>query len=206
VSDVPAHRHSEREPIEPGHIDLVPIFLSGSSELFRRLGEAIERTYALPVEVHPPWFDPEHAYDPARGQYDSTRLLAALRTSPRPSAARVVGVAAVDLFVPVLTYVFGEAQLGGRAAVLSTHRLRPEVYGLAPDEDLVAERAEKEALHELGHTWGLLHCHEPDCVMRASTYAEEIDLKPAELCGRCSEVVRASPTESHRESRDGHQR
>jgi archaemetzincin len=198
---VPAHAHIDRP-----HIDLVPIFLSGSSELLRRLAVAIEHTFELPAEVHPPWFDPESAYDPARGQYDSTRLLAALRTSPRPDAARVAGVAAVDLFVPVLTYVFGEAQLGGRAAVLSTHRLRPEVYGLAPDEDLVAERAEKEALHELGHTWGLRHCHEPDCVMRASTYAEEIDLKPAELCERCLEVMRASSTQSHWESRDSHQR
>ncbi len=183
-----------RARIDPGHVDLVPIFLSGSSELLRRLAVAIERTFALPAEVHPPWFDPERAYDPARGQYDSTHLLAALRTSPRPDAARVVGVAAVDLFVPVLTYVFGEAQLGGRAAVLSTHRLRPEVYGLPADEDLVAERAEKEALHELGHTWGLRHCHEPDCVMRASTYVEEIDLKPAGLCERCWEAVRGQST------------
>jgi archaemetzincin len=102
----------------------------------------------------------------------------------------VVGVTAVDLFVPVLTYVFGEAQLGGRAVVVSTHRLRPEAYGLPADDELVAARTEKEALHELGHTWGLRHCHAPDCVMRASTYAEEIDLKPAALCDRCLAAVR----------------
>lgn len=159
---------------------------------------------ALPVEVHPPWFDPESAYHPARGQYDSTRLLAELVTSPRPDAVRIVGVTAVDLFVPVLTYVFGEAQLDGRAAVFSTHRLRPEAYGLRADPELLIERAEKEALHELGHTYGLRHCHDPECVLCASTYAEEIDLKPAELCGRCLGVVRGLPAESHRERRDGH--
>ena len=103
----------------------------------------------------------------------------------------MIGVTAADLFVPVLTYVFGEAQLGGRAAVVSTHRLRPEAYGLPADDDLLTARAEKEALHELGHTYGLLHCPAPDCVMRASTYAEEIDLKPAALCERCLAAVRA---------------
>jgi archaemetzincin len=173
------------------HIDLVPIFLSGRPELLRRLAAGLERTFALPVEVHPPWFDPEAAYDPARGQYHSTRLLGQLLTSPRAGAARVIGITAADLFVPVLTYVFGEAQLGGRAAVVSTHRLRPEAYGLPADDDLVAARAEKEALHELGHTYGLRHCPAPDCVMRASTYAEEIDLKPAALCERCLAAVRA---------------
>lgn len=187
---MPPERPTAPTGDRPGHVDLVPIFLSGPPGLLGRLAGAIERTFALPAEIHPPWFDPETAFDPARGQYDSTRLLAALRTSPRPAAARVLGVAAVDLFVPVLTYVFGEAQLGGRAAVLSTHRLRPEVYGLPPDPDLLAERAEKEALHELGHTWGLRHCHHPECVMRASTYVEEIDLKPAELCAECWTVVR----------------
>lgn len=155
-----------------------------------RLAAIVERTFALPVEVHPPWFDPGTAYDPSRGQYSSTRLLAELLTTPRADAARVLGVTAVDLFAPVLTFVFGEAQLDGRAAVLSTHRLRPEAYGLPADEELVAERAEKEALHELGHTWGLRHCHDPECVMRASTYAEEIDLKPAALCERCLAAVR----------------
>lgn len=170
----------------------MPIFLSGRPELLARVAEAVERTFALPVEVHPPWFDPEDAYDPARGQYRSTRLLERLLTGPGSAAERVLGVTAVDLFVPILTYVFGEAQLGGRAAVASIHRLRPEVYGLPADDDLVAERAEKEALHELGHTWGLRHCPDPACVMHASTYAEEIDLKPAALCDRCLAAVRAA--------------
>ena len=172
------------------HIDLVPIFLSGWPALLGRVAAGVERTFALAVEVRPPWFDPEDAYEPARGQYHSTRLLERLLTSPRRRAARVLGVTAVDLFVPVLTYVFGEAQLGGRAAVVSIHRLRPEAYGLPADDELVAARAEKEALHELGHTWGLRHCHAPDCVMHASTYAEEIDLKPAALCDRCLAAMR----------------
>ena len=172
------------------HVDLVPIFLSGRPELLDLVAAGVERTFALAVEVRPPWFDPEDAYEPARGQYHSSRLLERLLASPRREAVRVLGVTAVDLFVPVLTYVFGEAQLGGRAAVVSIHRLHPEAYGLPADDELVAERAEKEALHELGHTWGLRHCRQPDCVMRASTYVEEIDLKTAALCDRCLAAVR----------------
>ena len=99
--------------------------------------------------------------------------------------ARVLGVTEADMFIPVLTFVFGEAQLGGRAAVVSTYRLRNEVYGLQPDPRLLEERLLKEAMHELGHTFGLLHCHHTECVMQASTYAESVDLKPAAYCGSC---------------------
>lgn len=171
-------------------IDLVPIFLTGRPELVHLLAGRLEETFGLPVEVHPPWFDPERAYDSSRGQYHSTLLLERLLSDPREGAARVVGVTGVDLFIPILSYVFGEAQLDGRAAVVSVHRLRPEAYGLPPDGELLAERAEKEAVHELGHTYGLAHCHHPECVMRASTYVEEIDLKSAAFCDGCLAVVR----------------
>ena len=97
----------------------------------------------------------------------------------------LIGVTSVDLFTPVLTHVFGEGQLDGRVAVVSSHRLRPEAYGLPVNETLVFTRLEIEAVHELGHTFGLLHCFEPDCVMHASTYVEEIDLKSSEFCTEC---------------------
>ena len=95
----------------------------------------------------------------------------------------------MDLFTPVLTYVFGEAQLEGRAAVVSCHRLRSEAYGLPPNPRLLYDRLHKEAVHELGHTFGLLHCSSVGCVMRASRYSEEIELKEAAFCERCRAVV-----------------
>ena len=100
-------------------------------------------------------------------------------------AGRVLGVTGVDLFIPVLTYVFGEAQVYGPAAVVSTHRLQPTVYGLPDDPGLFYRRLLTEAIHELGHTHGLLHCLEPGCAMGSSTYVEEIDLKRPALCPTC---------------------
>jgi archaemetzincin len=172
-------------------IELVPIFLADRRPLVSRLAAALQTTFGAAVAVRPPRFDPERAYDSSRGQYHATLLLEQLLAAGS-GAARVVGVTGVDLFVPILTYVFGEAQLEGPAAVVSLHRLRPEVYGLPPDDELLAARLEKEAIHELGHTFGLQHCRDPACVMRASTYVEEIDLKSARFCERCEGVVRGT--------------
>ena len=178
-------------------VALVPIYLAEGpwsrllGPLARQLGEVFETA----VEVHPPWFDPESSFDPSRGQYNSTLLLDRLEKAPC-DAGRVLGVAGVDLFIPVLSYVFGEAQLPGRAAVISLVRLAPELYGLPPDEARLADRTEKEAIHELGHTFGLIHCRSPECVMRSSTYVEEIDLKPARFCEECLGVVRESPRQA----------
>lgn len=168
----------------PG-LSVVPVYLSGRTELLAALDAALARTFGLETRLQPPWFDPEAAFDPSRGQYSSTRFLELLLSDGRSGAVRILGVTDVDLFIPVLTYVFGEAQLQGRAAVVSIHRLDPRAYGLPPDPVLLAARTVKEAVHELGHTYGLLHCPDPGCVMHASTYVEEIDLKGDAFCPRC---------------------
>ena len=95
-----------------------------------------------------------------------------------------------DLFIPILEFVFGEAQLGGRRAILSTFRLRQEFYGLPPDTDLMAERAVKEALHEWGHALGLRHCPRYDCAMHASHSIELLDLKGNGYCAQCAGQLR----------------
>jgi archaemetzincin len=178
---------------------LVPIYLSHPRATAGRLAERLAETFRMPVRVHRPWFDPELAFDASRGQYNSTVLLAMLLggdgvDGTAEKGARILGVTGVDLFIPVLTYVFGEAQLDGRAAVVSTHRLASEAYGLAADEALLAERLAKEATHELGHTYGLIHCPDPECVMHASTYVEEIDLKLAGFCEACAGRLTSSPS------------
>ncbi len=164
---------------------VVPIYVSEHSGLVRGLVPLLARLLPADGELVTPWFDPERAFDASRGQYHSTRLLAELLDGPSAGYDRVLGVTSVDLFIPVLTYVFGEAQLDGRAAAVSLHRLRPEAYGLPVDDALLSDRLLKESLHELGHTFGLLHCLEPDCVMHSSTYVEDIDLKSAAFCGDC---------------------
>lgn len=171
-------------------IDIVPIYFTDRDEALWRLGSALERDFRTTVRHRNPWFDPEAAFDSSRGQYRATLLLKALLDDPQDDPAeRILGLTNVDLFTPVLTYVFGEAQLGGRAAVVSCHRLRSEVYGLPADPRLLFDRLHKEAMHELGHTYGLLHCATIGCVMRASSYAEEIELKSAAFCEECRAVV-----------------
>lgn len=125
------------------------------------------------------------ALDDSRGQYNSTDILRSLLNRPPLLRTKMVGITSVDLFVPVLTYVFGEAQLDGTAAVVSTYRLDNVMYGLAADPVLFFERVLKETVHELGHTYGLLHCRNIDCAMHASTAVEDIDVKGASLCKDC---------------------
>lgn len=173
-------------------VHLVPICLPSQPPLLDHVGEQISRAFATTVTVHPHRFDPELAFDGSRGQYNSTELLAQLLEETAASNASVLGIAGVDLFIPILTYVFGEAQLDGRAAVVSTYRLDPTRYGLAANQRLLLDRLAKEAIHELGHTRGLVHCNQAVCVMRSSTYVEDIDLKSAQFCSACNGQIRAT--------------
>ena len=139
-----------------------------------------------PCVIVPGGIDPRDAFDARRQQYNSTLILTRLAAVPLAEGARTLGVADVDLFIPILTFVFGEAQLGGRAALFSATRLRQEYYGLPKDEVLFYERCEKEALHELGHTQGLVHCPQYACVMHYSNSVEDVDVKDASWCRDCA--------------------
>jgi archaemetzincin len=159
-----------------------------SLERLEFLAASLARTFRRPCQIRPEMLDIAHAWDAARQQYYSTAILQSLeRSSDR--AARVLGVAACDLFVPVLTFVFGEAQLDGNCAAVSMARLHEEFYGLPPREDLLRDRMVKEAVHELGHTFGLRHCADWRCVMSSSYGVERLDVKGADFCPRCRKPV-----------------
>ncbi len=133
---------------------------------------------------------PEQAYSSSRRQYYSTRILAKIRDYLGIEEAQyVLGVTEVDLYVPGLNFVFGEAQPDRRTAVISLFRLRPEFYGEESNIQLFHERALKEAIHELGHTLGIGHCKNSLCVMAFSNSILETDRKMAKFCEDCNLLV-----------------
>jgi archaemetzincin len=147
---------------------------------------AIRSALGVPVGILAAGTPPAEAHDAARGQWSSRAFLLRLLQVAPPDARCVVGITDRDLFQPVLTFVFGEAQLGGRAAVVSFCRLREEFYLRPADHPLLLGRLCKEVLHEVGHALGLVHCAEKGgCVMRRSTSLGDTDAKPASFCFRC---------------------
>jgi archaemetzincin len=152
------------------------------------LARALPRVFHVPCQTVAGLLDVGTAYDPSRSQYYSTEILRRLAPLAQKDT-RVLGVTHLDLYVPVLTFVFGEAQLEGRCALVSYHRLREEFYGLPPREELLAERLIKEAVHELGHTFGLRHCPDWRCAMASSHGVELLDVKGAEFCAQCGRVA-----------------
>jgi len=136
----------------------------------------------LPIDLE---LDLERYFSVDRGQFNSTLILAGLLRRLPERGVRIVGLTRVDLFIPVLTFVFGQAQLGGAGAIVSTHRLRHEFYGLPPDQAGLLDRTVKEIVHEVGHTLGLVHCADYACVMHAATYVEDVDLKSRRFCLNC---------------------
>ena len=160
------------------------------SHLLPDLAAAVSHAFKLTVLLSDNPISLREGYDPVRNQYNSTWILAQILKLFPEENCKILGITGLDLYVPVLTFVFGEAQLDGKAAVVSSFRLRDELYGLPKSPEKLKERLEKEAIHELGHTFGLIHCHDPNCVMFTSTYAEEIDFKSKELCPVCSEFLK----------------
>jgi archaemetzincin len=157
-------------------------------DLLESLAAALARTFRTPCQIRPETFDLSFALDPGRQQYHSTAIIQRLERAMYPDA-RVLGVTASDLYVPVLAFVFGEAQLDGNCAVVSTARLKEEFYGMPPRQDLLRKRLLKEAAHELGHTFGLRHCPDWRCLMASSHAVERLDVKGAEFCRACRKPI-----------------
>jgi archaemetzincin len=145
----------------------------------------IVREFNLPVRTKEGFLDLSEYFDPARRQYNGTSLLKKIDSDFAGDNTKTVGLFNVDLFIPILTYIFGQAFLNGRAGIVSVYRFSNERYGMKPDNQLLADRFRKEVIHELGHMFGLVHCSDPICVMRSGSYVEDIDQKEFTLCLNC---------------------
>ena len=175
-------------------IHLIPLANGAGSaappglDLLEHVAASLARHFRTPCRIRPELFDVGFAADTGRGQYYSTAILQRLE-SRAEGGVRILGVTVHDLYVPVLTFVFGEAQLDGPCAVVSTARLDDRFYGLPANEGLLRERLVKEAVHELGHTFGLRHCPDWQCVMASSHAVERLDIKNADFCADCRKPI-----------------
>lgn len=170
------------------NIHLIPLDFD-DQHLMTRISDAVSDEYKCQVSSRYIPFDISWYLDTKRLQYDANQIMTNLLPLLLPQADKVVAITNGDLFIPILTFIFGQAMVNGKLALVSTHRLLPERYGLAQNDWLYEKRIIKEVIHELGHTFGLRHCFEPQCVMRSSTYVEDIDLKDQHLCPKCRSKI-----------------
>lgn len=152
-------------------------------ELLFYLIKGLEEIYGYPCMIALPMRGPESSYSADRGQYNAEVIIEKIMEKMPIDAEKLLCVVDVDLFVPGLNFVFGLA--AGNAAIISLARLRPEYYGEQKNEYLFRERALKEAIHELGHTFGLHHCHDIRCIMHFSNRLEDTDIKGPDFCDVC---------------------
>ena len=144
----------------------------------------------LKADILPPMNHPAYAYDKQRFQYNAGTIIKDFESRPFHNHDKLIGLLDVDLFIPIFTYVFGEARQGGKYALVSLYRLKSNPDGSTPPESLQLERAAKVALHELGHLFNLLHCMDEKCLMHYSGNLPDLDKMPLYFCKYCSTYLR----------------
>jgi archaemetzincin len=165
---------------------------SAPEEVLCAAEAALHAAFALPVGRAGAIDEPARAFSEERRQWSSAAFLEAMLPLVPRSATRLLGVTERDLFVPVLSFVYGQAQLGGTVAVVSLARLRPEFQGLPAAPEVLARRAAAEAVHEVGHTFGLVHCPDRRCPMSLSIDLPDLDGKTATPCTACRVMIEGS--------------
>lgn len=172
-------------------INIVPLKFSNKS-LLKNIRDFLENTFHSRVEIINLNINTEPAFLNGRGQYYSTQILSEAIKHTDNLDGKILILTELDLCIPVLTFVFGEAQLNGKHSIISVCRLHEEFYSGDSDEQLLAERTRKEVLHELGHNFGLIHCIDWDCVMHSSPGIEEVDIKGSYYCKKCLDQISGS--------------
>ncbi len=166
--------------IPVGHIDIRTLY-SVQKELEKRFNVAIDVGRQLD--------EPTYAYHKNKKQYHSTKILKRMHKLKLTGYDRILGIADVDLFIHDRTFVFGEAKIKWKVAIISLTRLRQEFYDLPIDSTLFNERIIIEAVHEIGHTYGLHHCTDNNCVMFLSRTVYDSDQKGSDFCANCKKKI-----------------
>lgn len=167
-----------------GIIAVVPLGIV-SEDVLRVVSDSLQGILRLPVDLLEATPLPEYTFMESRNQHNAMAIIKFLDKEFPHDSLKILGVTQRDLCNPILTYVFGEAYMGGRAAVMSTARLKGGQSGEQVPRELFLERVVKVALHELGHTFNIPHCHADRCVMRASNGLGDLDEKLNYVCDYC---------------------
>lgn len=162
-----------------------------SNLLLQNLIEELKKRFSSSVNVVELKLNLDNFFSIDRKQYFSTQIIAEAIKLTDQFNGKVILLTDVDIFVPALTFIFGEAQLNGKHSIVSVCRLHEEFYSGISNENLLLQRTIKEILHELGHNYGLRHCIDWDCVMHASHGIEEVDIKGNRFCSKCSPNIEA---------------
>jgi archaemetzincin len=155
-----------------------------AEELTATVARAIQTIFGFATAFQPFQADLAFAFDATREQYHSTPILKQLADGAPEWALKIIALVKVDLFIPILTHVYGEAQLGGKACIVSSFRLNDESWRHNGREKFL-QRMIKESIHELGHTFNLRHCRDHKCIMHYCRSEADVDLKSEELCRYC---------------------
>jgi archaemetzincin len=175
--------------MKPPIISILPL-----DEIYRsvleHIGDSLRRGLGVRYRILPvediATHTPELLY---QGKYNSTGVLLYIAKRMPGKSLKVLAVSQLDLYSPIFSHLYGEAQLKGEAALMSLYQLRQEFYHLEADSEVFLSRCEKEALHEMGHTFGLMHCKERNCVMYPSSTIADTDIKSSTFCQVCTRLL-----------------
>lgn len=162
-------------------------------KLLEKLGKDLENKFGLPTKIVSSIEVPDYTYNRARKQCDGSKILIELKQMEFPDAEKILGICNVDLFAEDLNFIFGQAEAPGNVALISLYRLSPKFYYKKPDlkindQKIFYQRILKEAVHELGHNYGLSHCPDIKCVMHFSNVIVDTDAKEAIFCQKCEKL------------------
>ena len=160
-----------------------------NTKYFDQISKVLKKVFNIPCRISSPTEKPEYAYNSKRNQYNASLILNEVYSNAPKDDSKILGITDLDLYTRGLNFVFGQAQLGGKCAIISTFRLNPKFNNTEKNEPLL-KRTIKEAIHELGHTFGLDHCSNKRCVMSFSNDLERADYKSLEFCQKCLAKLR----------------
>lgn len=161
--------------------------------ILEKLAKDLQKKFDLPAKIVSSIEVPDYTYNKTRKQYDGSKILVELNRMEFFEAEKILGICDVDLFAEDLNFIFGQAEAPGNVALISLYRLNPKFYYKKSDlkinnRKIFYQRTLKEAVHELGHTYGLSHCPQARCVMHFSNNIDDTDLKNDDFCSKCGKL------------------